>query len=361
MATPEIVLPYSPSEPSLSPAKPKKLSESQNVVDVSPNEKISASPTPSFLDIPIIYHYLTFETELPLPSNSRLSQLDVLSAPEPPSLHLFVSPFTWSKSCKTLITWLSSAVTVITAYSAGAYSSASLQLSDYWGVSQEAIYVGITTFTTGFSIAPMVLAPFSEINGRRPVFVGTGILFVFCQLCCALTRSYPGMLVARFFLGVGGSTFSTMVGGVVSDIYESDDRNQPMALFAGAALLGTGLGPFCSGFIAQHLSWRWVFYVQVMTSAFMILLVVLFFKETRGSVLLSRRAHALNEWYTKREEAGFVGFEMPASNGMGRVKQRIRWKVRSDEERDSLGKMIRISIYRPFRKLYCPEYWNKSS
>jgi MFS family permease len=56
----------------------------------------------------------------------------------------------------------------------------------------------------------MILAPLSEINGRRPVFIASGILFVICQLCTGLTHSYAGMLVVRFFVGVGGSTFSTM-------------------------------------------------------------------------------------------------------------------------------------------------------
>lgn len=314
------------------------------------NGKIPASPTPSFVDPPIVYHYLTFETELPSPSLSSASQPDAVPAPEPPNLQHLVSPFTWSKSRKILVIWLSSAVTACTAYSAGAYSSPSAQMSEYWGVSQEAIYVGITTFTVGFAVAPMVLAPFSEINGRRPVFIWTGILFVVCQLCCALTRSYPGMLVARFFLGVGGSTFSTMVGGVVADIYEAEDRNYPMALFACGAFLGTGLGPLCSGFIAQNLSWRWVFYVQVISCGFMILLVIIFFNETRASILLSRRAHALNQWYMQREEAGYVGFNMLAENGTEKKSQRIRWKVKSDEERESLAVMIRISLYRPFRE-----------
>ena len=314
------------------------------------DEKISSSPAPSFINLPIAYHYLTFETELPLPSCWSASHAEALSAPESPNMQHLVSPFTWPKSRKTLVIWLSSAVTVVTAYSAGSYSPPSAQMSEYWGVSQEAIYVGITTFTAGFGVAPMVLAPFSEINGRRPVFIGTGILFVICQLCCALTRSYSGMLVARFFLGVGGSTFSTMVGGVVADIYEAEDRNRPMALFACGALFGTGLGPLCSGFIAQHLSWRWVFYVQVISSGFMILLVILFFNETRASILLSRRAHALNQWYLQREEAGYVGFDVPLENGTGKQSQRIRWKVKSDEERESIAVMIGISLYRPFRE-----------
>ena len=219
--------------------------------------------SPRRVEVPIIYRYLTFETELPSPTSLEPAQIDA-PVPEPPDLKNYVSPFTWSAPRKTFTTWLSCAITVVTAYTAGSYSPPSQQMSDYWGVSQLAIFVGITTFATGFAVAPMVLAPFSELNGRKPVFVATGILFVLCQLCCAVTRSFPGMLLARFFAGVGGSTFSTMVGGVVSDIYHAEgiveprnpqsqtvadidiDRNTAMSLFAGAALFGTGLYVFSS-------------------------------------------------------------------------------------------------------------------
>ena len=327
-------------------------------LDVAGSEK---SPTahnehehPSTSDNPpIVYRYLTFDTDLPLPSHQCSNKQDAPpSAPQPPDLRSYISPFTWPESRKTYTTWISCFATVVTAYTAGSYAAASDQLIEYWGVSQVAIYAGITTFTTGFAIAPMILAPFSEINGRKPVFVTTGILFVLCQLCCAVTRSYPGMLVARFFVGVGSSTFSTMVGGVVSDIYHTEDRNTPMALFSGAALFGTGLGPLCSGFIAQNVSWRWVFYVQVISCGLCILAVALFFKETRGSVLLSRKARTLNQWYEKREKAGYMWVESaPIGDGAESRIERIRWKVKSDEDRETLARMIGISLYRPFRKL----------
>lgn len=125
-----------------------------------------------------------------------------------------------------------------------------------------------------------------------------------------------------------------------------------MALFSGAALFGTGLGPLFAGFIAQHISWRWVFYVQVIDGGLLILAVAIFFKETRGSVLLSRRAKLLNSWYEAREKVGLVGLEIVLENESKKQSQRIRWKVKSDEERESLAKMIGISVYRPFRKLY---------
>ncbi len=356
MATPEIKLPRdgassANTNPSLEKTEPSSFTDRRLTGNDSGEEDVipTAAFSTSLGEQSIKYHYLTFETDLPAPSTIVTSLPDGRAAPEPPNLSNYVSPFTWSESRKSFITWLSCAVTVVTAYTAGAYSPAIAQMSAEWDVSEEAALVGITTFTTGFAIAPMVLAPFSEFNGRKPVFVASGILFVICQLCCAVTRSFPGMLVARFFVGVGGSTFSTMVGGVVSDIYHTKDRNTPMALFSGAALCGTGLGPLVSGFIAQHTSWRWVFYVQVIDCGLMILAVILFFKETRGSVLLSRKAHLLNTWYEKREHAGFSGFMMPCNDGSGKTEsQRIRWKVKSDEERESLAKMIKVSLYRPF-------------
>jgi len=85
----------------------------------------------------------------------------------------------------------------------------------------------------------------------------------------------------------------------------------------------------------------------------MVALICLVFKETRGSVLLSRKAKALNQWYEAREAAGYYGFITVDADKRGTASsQRIRWKVKSDEERASLAKMIGISLYRPFHLLF---------
>lgn len=298
---------------------------------------------------PITYHYLTFETMPPCASYVSLGRPDNRPAPEPPDLTHFVSPFNWPASRKHTIIFLSCMTTILVSYSAGSYDAASEQISKKWAVSQTVSYLGITTCTIGFATAPMMLAPFSELNGRRPVFVVTGVLFVVSHLACALTTSFAGLLVARFFVGVGGSSFSSTVGGVITDIYHKEDRNTPMALFAGMALFGTGLGPLVSGFVAQNLDWRWVFWVQVIICGICILAVIIFFKETRGSVILSRKATLLNRWYEARENSGLVGFRMPLDeSGSKWESQRIRWKVKSDEERETLANMLGISLFRPF-------------
>lgn len=142
-----------------------------------------------------------------------------------------------------------------------------------------------------------------------------------------------------------------MVGGVISDIYHAHERNTPMALFSAAALFGTGLAPLIAGVIVSRTTWRWLFYSHAIVSAAFVIVIYFFFKETRGSVLLSRKAAKLNKYYEQLEEAGHHGVMLSSEESPDEKSiRRIRWKVKSDEQRASLVSMIQISVSRPFRK-----------
>ena len=169
-----------------------------------------------------------------------------------------------------------------------------------------------------------------------------------CHLASALCGSFPGMLVVRFLTGVGGSTFSTLCGGVISDLYQAESRGFPMACFSTMALFGTGAGPLVSGFIADHLSWRWIHWVQLILNVSLMAVAALFMKETRGSVLLIWRAKALNAFLSTQESPAFSSVSI-AEKGM--VSQRVHWRVRAEEERASLSQMVRVSLTRPFHLL----------
>jgi len=157
-----------------------------------------------------------------------------------------------------------------------------------------------------------------------------------------------------------------------------------MALFSGCVLMGTGAGPLFAALMTRRLghvgtgnaaAWKWVFWHQVILGAVCMVALVILFKESRGSVLLSRKAKALNRWYEQLEERGCYGVWIADSpdpdspdqttaeiscdeeKGIAPARshgtlQRIRWLVKEDEERSSLAKMISVSVTRPFHLLF---------
>ena len=285
----------------------------------------------------IHYEYLEFHSALPEAFTSPDPSL-----PSPPSLAKYTSPFDWSFGHKALIVYLCCTATFHAAYSAGAYSIASEPLRAKWNVSSVAFNTGVTTWAMGFACSPMFLAPLSELNGRRPVFLASGVIFLAALIGCALTDSFAGMLVARFFVGAGASTYATMCGGVMADIFHNEHRNTPMAIYSGGALAGTGFGPFVSGFIIGKVNYRWVFYHQIIALVFTLTLMVFFFSETRGSVLLSRRAAVINKYLDQISKATETSeAQVPA----------VRFKVAADESRASVSRLIYLSLTIPFKLL----------
>ncbi|RYP34472.1 hypothetical protein DL766_002993 [Monosporascus sp. MC13-8B] len=326
---------------------------------------------------PITYLYLTFGTPLPSPHacSPRHRDGDGVGLPPCPDLSAYRNPLTWPRFRKDLMVFLSCVATWGTAYTAGAYSQPVDLLAAELGTTRIGALVGVTTFCMGFASAPMILAPFSEINGRYPVFATAGVVFTVSQAVSGVVKSLAGMLVARFLAGVGGSVFSTMVGGVIADMYDKEDRNTPMALFSGSVLVGTGSGPLVAAVMVQHWgdegqTWKWIFWHQVILDFALMTAIAVLFKESRGSVHLSRKAKALNKWYEELEASGIYGVWVQGeglSEHLGILGdteaekraplsqaslQRIRWITKEDEQRGSLASMVMTSLFRPFHFLF---------
>lgn len=143
----------------------------------------------------------------------------------------YSEPTTWRKSSKMTIYGISVLTTFMAAYSISAYVAGADAMAAEFQSTNTVVLIGMTTFQTGFAIGPMVLAPLSELNGRKPVFLATYALFngmssaqlrnrapgyltlksPACTLIIALIKNLPALLVVRFLQGVGASTFSTMV------------------------------------------------------------------------------------------------------------------------------------------------------
>ena len=342
---------FSDREPN--PSRRASLIEpTEPVIDHAPENRIRHR----YLDYSTTYH------ESPLPPSLLQSAPDAF--PPPPDLRPYADPTAWPHSRKRLITWMFGVLAAVSSCNPGAYSSGTDAYIAEWGVTRTSALSGITVWSCSFAIAPMFLAPFSELAGRLPVFVPAGLTFLVSQVAAAVTRSFGGMIFSRVLAGVSSSVFSTMASGVLVDMYEQDDRNTPMAIFAGGTLFGTGFGPVPSGALVQYRGWRWIWYLQIILVGVMVLVMFATYRETRGSVLLSRKAAALNRWYDevervmgeqggeKGEEAGAAGLAgMHTTSVQSEKAERVRWKVKEDEKKTSIWALIKLSLVGPIHLL----------
>lgn len=203
------------------------------------------------------------------------------------------NPFNWSIARKAFITLLLCLMTLFIGLATTAYSSGIDAMCKDLGVSTELGQLGLFCFNFACAIAPLFLAPFCELVGRRIVYVGAYVLFVLVFIGLALGKNIATILVMRVLQGLFGCVGTILVGGTFSDIYRPDHRAVPMACFSYVAILGTVGAPIYAGFIDETIGWRWIEGVQGLANLPLLAVIALCLRETRGGVTLHKRAKQL--------------------------------------------------------------------
>ncbi|SPO29152.1 related to multidrug resistant protein [Ustilago trichophora] len=237
------------------------------------------------------------------------------------------NPFNFSKTRKWCITILGVLFTAEVAATASAYVPGIPSMERDLNIkNHELSLLGIAIYPLGFALPPLVLAPLSEVFGRNPMYLVCHLCYTVLFVGLGFADNAATVIILRFLSGMFGSTGSTMVGGSISDIWSSKERGQPMALFATGAIFGTGIGPVWAGWVENNrrLGWRWIQYIQAIYTGFILILLLLFLRETRGSIILTRRAAKL------RKTTGDS-----------------RYKARAELETASISVLIKNSLTRP--------------
>src|ERR1035438_10222288 len=114
---------------------------------------------------------------LSMPVGSTTTTMEYLTWSTPLSdeqhqaLSHYRDPTTWPTSSKVIVYGISVVTTLMAAYSISAYVAGVDAMAAEFQSESIAVLIGMPSFQTGFAIGPMVLAPLSEIHGRKPVFL----------------------------------------------------------------------------------------------------------------------------------------------------------------------------------------------
>jgi len=205
---------------------------------------------------------------------------------------------TMSLARKWLVALILAMTSVCVTMISSAWTMASDHIMEHFDISREVSVLGISLYIWGLGTGPIFLSPISEFYGRKITFIfGVALCCVF-EILTAFSPNLGGLLFGRFMSGFAGSVFLSVAGGSFTDMFKKSEIGVPMCVYSLSPFCGPALGPLVSVFINENLYWRWTFYVFLIYSAVMLLLIILFVPETYVPVLLIRKAKR------KRAETG---------------------------------------------------------
>ncbi|KAK6384273.1 hypothetical protein LTR65_009749 [Meristemomyces frigidus] len=255
------------------------------------------------------------------------------------ALHDTDNPRNWPKWKKWYITCFASFLNVITCLCAGGYSSASSEIADAFSVSAEVATLGLSMYILGFALGPMILAPLSEYFGRSPVYIGSWFILVIFQIPLALAPNIGTIIVCRLIQGFGGSAPLSNTGGTVSDLWERNESGNAMMVYGASSTFGPPFALVLSGYIVQNKGWHWLFWIFMIITGGLWVIMVLTLPETRHSIILEKKAKRVRKTLAKE------GAVSPA------VVENIS-DAHNKADKRSIHSLFAINLTRPIRFLF---------
>jgi EmrB/QacA subfamily drug resistance transporter len=129
---------------------------------------------------------------------------------------------------------------------------------------------GLSTYSWVFSayfLTSTVTLPLwgklSDIYGRRTFYILGITIFLLGSALSGQSNSMLRLIIFRALQGFGGGALLTLGMIVIGEIFSLKERARVQGLFGGVWGLSSIVGPLIGGFITDHLSWRWVFYLNI--------------------------------------------------------------------------------------------------
>ncbi|KAI0506383.1 MFS multidrug transporter [Xylaria bambusicola] len=205
-------------------------------------------------------------------------------------------PLYWPRLRKWTATMIMSAFSFLQPLSETMLAPAEKTISDELHIKQEyQWYLVNSLILVGVGLSPLLLAPLSEVYGRKPVLIVASTIFVIWNVACGASSTLGQILAFRLLSGFGASVADALAGGLMSDLWSPEERGKAFAFYMAAPLLGPALGPILGAFISEGTNWRWIFYVTSIASGAVIILAITCLHETYEPRLEQRRRRAADK------------------------------------------------------------------
>ncbi|MBG6069818.1 MDR family MFS transporter [Micromonospora ureilytica] len=141
----------------------------------------------------------------------------------------------------------------------------------------------VTAYVLGTTVSTPIWGKLGDLYGRKSVFLTSVVVFLVGSALCGMAGSgmlggpEDGMvqLIAfRAVQGLGAGGLMVGVMAIIGDLVPPRERGRYQGMIAGIMAIAMVAGPLAGGFITDHLSWRWAFYVNLPLGGIALLVLI---------------------------------------------------------------------------------------
>ncbi|TMD93079.1 MAG: MFS transporter, partial [Chloroflexi bacterium] len=121
----------------------------------------------------------------------------------------------------------------------------------------------VSAYLLSSTVTVPIYGKFSDVFGRKVMLIIGVALFLLGSWLSGASQNMNELVAFRAVQGLGAGALFPIVMAIIGDLYSPRERGRFQGLFGGVFALSFIVGPFIGGWITDHISWHWVFYVNV--------------------------------------------------------------------------------------------------
>jgi len=121
----------------------------------------------------------------------------------------------------------------------------------------------VTAYLLTTTLSTPLYGKISDLYGRKKIFQIAIVIFLAGSALSGLSRNMDQLIAFRALQGLGGGGLMALAMAIVGDIVSPRERGRYQGYFGAVFALASFGGPLAGGFLTDHLTWRWIFYINV--------------------------------------------------------------------------------------------------
>ena len=139
----------------------------------------------------------------------------------------------------------------------------------------------VTGYALSFAALMLIGGKLADAYGRRLIFVIGIVVFTGASLWCGLADSGNMLIAARVVQGAGAALMNPATLSIIAATFLPRERGMAIGIWAGVSALALAIGPLVGGLLTEHLSWHWIFFVNIPVGVLAIAASYLFITESK--------------------------------------------------------------------------------